>query len=393
MEKSVQNKSEGILGAIKSVTHTPVSNGRNTNAEGPLPNIPRLKNLVTRKPSALVQEIALSKMGLGKLGAANAQPPKADNLKTPENEQDSDSRTPSSPPSPVKAQQPDPAPEAEVTTAPMEVQRGIRAPEQKKLSDGETVSVDRKTEQTPTKKVASQTAPVLPEARPAAVNRDVDRILDSLSWSPKGQDYLIEKVRGEISINLLETDRHDICNPDNSIVGPTFSALQYSYHQPQMVKLYGNLISTAMSTKTARFAHPGFVDLIRNITEDEARVLAWFNKNKVLPIIDIKKVITKTQSELRLNTLVSNIAQQAGCEFDDLAEGYLANLERIGLLEIPRTNCLTDDRLYKDVLGMPAVTERLSKLNSGSKGFRGEVVKYYAKLSVFGIKFCHACLR
>jgi hypothetical protein len=151
-------------------------------------------------------------------------------------------------------------------------------------------------------------------------------------------------------------------------------------------------MSTAMNKETAKYAHPGFVEIIRNLTSDEACIIDHLNDVRVIPVIDIKKVMIDKQSEMRLNTLVSTIAVDADCEHHDLAESYLANLERIGIVEIPRDVHLTDENIYDRILNAPPVKEKLKLLSHGGNEYRGEVTKYYAKLSVYGLQFSMSCI-
>jgi len=408
MGKSVRNTSEGILGAIKTVTNKPANKSAGDRASEPLPNVPKFQTLIATEPEVTSpnaenpRHVKTSPIG-GQEGDLNstAAKPKKSGTKSAVGWNSKAAKTTISrtqvgvDESPVDARNQNPIEEnnAKIRARKKKAER-LEALEKvvksssARLADLGTTVRSPESASTATESVGAK------EEGVSIVSEDGPLVmLDSFDLEEKSHAFLVDKIRGEVSRNLTDVDSVDICKPDVSIVGPVFNALQYAYHQPQMIKLYGNLISTAMNVKTARFAHPGFVDLIRNITQDEARVLSWFFKYKVLPVIDIKKVITKTQSEMRLNTLVSTIAQDAGLEFDDLAEGYLANLERVGLLEIPRTVCLTDDSLYIKVLSIPAVQERLEALNSANKDYFGEIVRYYAKLSVFGIRFCHACIR
>ncbi len=408
MGKSVRSKSEGILGAIKTVTNKPANAGGEVRSStGPLPNVPKFQKLVGSTGESTSSAVTRSQAtdsssvtGPAKTKASTVSSGRVQASKEVTSGRDVKSRENDLPP---RYQNP-----IEENNAKIEARKKNIAALTKKI-EARTKNIEaraKKPEPQSEPQTAKLNKPNAAEsddqensarlaAEPSSLvsGNDALVMLDSIDLEAKARNFITDKIGQQVSDNLADVDLVDICQPNLSVVGPAFNALKYSYHQPQIVKLYGNLISTAMSAKTARFAHPGFVDLIRNITEDEARVLSWFFKQKVLPVIDIKKVINKTQSEMRLNTLVSTIAQDAGCEYDDLAESYLANLERIGLLEIPRSVCLTDDSLYIRVLSLPAVRERIDALNSSSKDYFGEIVRYYAKLSVFGIRFCHACIR
>ena len=193
-----------------------------------------------------------------------------------------------------------------------------------------------------------------------------------------------------IEKNLENVPDNQIHPPDIAIAGPILDAVKYVTYKPLLVELYANLMSSAMNAETARFAHPGFIASIRNLNSDEARVIRYLAKVRAIPVIDIKKVILDRQSEVLLKTLLSTVAVDAGCEHGDLAEMYLANLERTGIVTIHRDVHLTDKNIYDRILNAPGVKNKLKELNSSGINHRGEVNKYYAKLSVYGLQLCIA---
>ena len=233
---------------------------------------------------------------------------------------------------------------------------------------------------------------VLPGNRPALLNQSVDKVLNDLVVGTRDAQYLVEKIRSLIVKNFVNTPTTEITSPDMSIAGPALDLLVHNSHKPVIMQLIANLLSTSMTSSASKFAHPGFVDILRNVTSDEARIIQHMLNTRVIPVIDIKKVMDKTGSYMRLNTLVSTIGVDAMCEHEDLAETYLANLERLGLLEIPRNVQLTDNQVYDRLLNSPPVSRKLQLLNAGGEEFHGEVVKYYAKLSVYGMQFASACI-
>jgi len=242
--------------------------------------------------------------------------------------------------------------------------------------------------------VSSQPERRLPsyQGEPGSFKQLIADHLDEIDISNVDATSLVEIIRPTIFQNFSNRSIDLICKPDIAIAGPLLETLKYARHKSSIVRLCANLMSTAMNRETARFAHPGFVEIIRNLTSDEARIIDHLNDIRVIPVIDIKRVMVEKQSEMRLNTLVSTIGVDAVCEHHDLAESYLANLERIGIVEIPREVHLTDEHIYDRILNAPPVKEKLDLLNFGGKEYRGEVTKYYAKLSVYGLQFSMSCI-
>ena len=111
------------------------------------------------------------------------------------------------------------------------------------------------------------------------------------------------------------------------------------------------------------------------------------------PIVDIKRVLLKQNGEVKTHELISTIGGDARCEHPDLSGSYLINLERLGLVEIPRESFLTKpnvyDRLVNDVL-VQLIVENMNKF--GGEEYKADFDKYYVRCTVFGKQFHQACV-
>ena len=221
-----------------------------------------------------------------------------------------------------------------------------------------------------------------------AVNNAL-RATTDLVWRGKEIEEFI--YRGLVR-KLEFTPAEYITSPDIAISGPVFEALRYTRHHELVCDLYLNLLASALDTNTAHTVHPGFVDIIRNMTSDEVRIITHMLNVKIVPIIDINKVRPGNRGDIKINTLVSTIGVDAGCEHEDLSESYLNNLERIGLIEIPRDTYITDKGVYDRILSSLPVKTRIHILNRGKDQYRAGVDKYFAKLTLFGRRFGNACV-
>jgi hypothetical protein len=93
--------------------------------------------------------------------------------------------------------------------------------------------------------------------------------------------------------------------------------------------MYVNLLATAMDRQTAEKAHPAFVEIIRQLTPDEARLMSHLVALGEFGFdVELGKETAKIESDL---------AVPAGCEHLHLILSYLDNLDRLKLVGIGRT--------------------------------------------------------
>lgn len=224
------------------------------------------------------------------------------------------------------------------------------------------------------------------------VGRAVNAALLPIKGLVWGIEQIEEFVHTKVSKKLERIPVENICTPDPAVAGPALESLRYTGHKESLSELYANLLASAMDLNTAKNAHPGFVEIIRNMSSDEAKVLNFILKNKVAPVVDIKRVLLKQEGDVVTHELISCIGFDAGCEHIELTSSYLINLERLGLIEIPRDSYLTAPKAYERILNDPPVKEILAKLNEGGEEHKGDFNKYYVKPTVLGRQFGNACV-
>lgn len=236
--------------------------------------------------------------------------------------------------------------------------------------------------------------PVAKEAGKAlqTVGRTVNAALLPVRGLVWGIEKIEEFVQTKVSKKLSNTPVENICSPDPAVAGPALESLRYTGHKESLSELYANLLASAMDRETAKNAHPGFVEIIRNMSADEAKLLEYIIKKQVAPIVDIKRVLLKQEGEIKVSELVSTLGHDAGLEHKDLSAPYLINLERLGLVEIPRDGHLTKPDAYDRIINDGPVQAILAKLNQGSEEFKGDFNKYYVRATVLGRQFSDACV-
>jgi len=206
-----------------------------------------------------------------------------------------------------------------------------------------------------------------------------------------GMEQIEGFVKSKVSQKLKNVPPENIQTPDPSVAGPAIESLRFTGHKESLAEMYANLLATSMDKGTAKTAHPGFVEIIRNLSGDEAKILSHMAAIEVLPIVDIRREQADGNGGVTVSQFVTTVGHDAGCEHRELSASYLKNLERLGLIDVHRDMHLTSEGIYDRILNDPPIKKIESDLNS-IDGHKAEFKKYYADLSQLGLLFINACV-
>jgi len=225
----------------------------------------------------------------------------------------------------------------------------------------------------------------------ATVAKTINIALAPISALVWGYEKISEFVQKRVAEKLKEIPEENIVTPDPSVVGPALEALRFTGNNEILSELYANLIANSLDKETIKKAHPGFVEIIKNMTSDEGLILKIFYPNVYKPIIDFKLKIKKgTGGEFNLVNNYSNIGEEAGCKYPDLTAQYIDNLCRLGLLHIPAGRHLVEPNAYDILLK----TDEYEKFKAQHETEHTGVteIKKYIELTQLGIQFKEACV-
>lgn len=225
------------------------------------------------------------------------------------------------------------------------------------------------------------------------VTKTIHIALAPISVLVWGYDQIKDFVSTKVADKLKDVPLEKISTPDPTVAGPALESLKYTGHKEDLRELYANLLANAMNIDTAKSAHPGFVDIIRNLTSDEARVLTFLAGRRVYPIITTKAVLKDKKGQNALMESVSMLGTDAGCENPAFAPKYIDNLIRLGLLVIPPLEHLVGPGIYDAISNHPEVQKQKEQVEQQTEVYsRFEIVKKYVKLTSFGLMFAQACI-
>jgi hypothetical protein len=110
--------------------------------------------------------------------------------------------------------------------------------------------------------------------------------ISALVW---GYDQIKDFVSLRVSEKLKNVPTEDICTPNPMVVGPALEALKYTGHEPTLSEMYANLLATSLDSTSAAKAHPAFVEIIRQLTPHEAKLIELLTKRDSYPTVCIHR--------------------------------------------------------------------------------------------------------
>lgn len=223
------------------------------------------------------------------------------------------------------------------------------------------------------------------------VAKTIHVALAPLSMMVWGYDRLRDYLERALSEKLKDVPPERIVTPDPSVAGPAVEALRFAAHHPDLREMYANLLARAMDAETTRLAHPAYVEILKQLSPDEAKLVARFAKENAVSLIHINAV-TAAGREHRYRNL-SLAGAEAGCANPDMTPTYLDNLTRLGIIRIPYNQKLSGIRAseYDRLLALPACQSIIDSLTKET-GKSPHVEMGMAIITILGTQFALACL-
>lgn len=216
--------------------------------------------------------------------------------------------------------------------------------------------------------------------------------VSALVW---GYDQVKEFVSTKVAERLKNVPPENLVTPKPNVAGPALEALRYTGHESSLSDLYANLLAAAMDKSTAQGAHPAFVEIIKQLTPDEAKLVALFVNDTTLPLINLRWEF-KSNSDGKTggkDVLVhfSHLGFIAGCEFPHMAPTYLDNLCRLGLAEIPTFWEYTAKGVYDALENDPLVKAAKASIE-GNAEIQPIIEKKGLRVTELGKQFTRVCV-
>lgn len=201
----------------------------------------------------------------------------------------------------------------------------------------------------------------------------------------RGVVWGLERVQDWLAAALLkrlaQASPQEIETPPSYIAGQLLLQLQFCADEEQLREMYANLLASAMLKGTASSVHPAFVQVIQQLTPDEALLLRSvaargrnFGFNEA--VSDLGRFENKEGS---ISKQFAEFCMAAGLARPELSDAYLDNLLRLKLLT---------EQQWSEGEYRPPESNRYGYFDATIKNVSGRIIE----VSAFGEHFIRTCV-
>src|SRR5687768_5912365 len=145
------------------------------------------------------------------------------------------------------------------------------------------------------------------------VGKAVNVALAPLSVLVWGYERISDYVAKRVTEKLADTPADQIVSPSPLIAGPAMEALRFAGEEPDLREMYATLLASAMDRRTASRAHPAFVEIIKQLSATEGRILiALWRDGLGRPVVDVYAFDEGSQVEWQLARNLSSLPDEVG---------------------------------------------------------------------------------
>jgi Abortive infection alpha len=214
--------------------------------------------------------------------------------------------------------------------------------------------------------------------------------VSGLVW---GYEKIKDHVSTKVSKKLESVPPERLKSPEPNVAGPALEALRYTGYQESLRDLYTNLLATSIDSATAHEAHPAFVEIIKQMSPDEALIMRSLAASPFKPMLDVRREEKASQTGNWVLKNFSLLPKEAGVKCPDLGPSYMINLQRLGLVELRENYTLkrgTED-LYQPLREAPEVQVAVAEINA-LDGHKAAINPGAIIATDLGRQFFRACI-
>jgi hypothetical protein len=216
-------------------------------------------------------------------------------------------------------------------------------------------------------------------------------------WAQKQsirQSQALEKYRQQIENKMSTIPEENLVEPELHIIGPALEASKYYVQNEELRNMFANLIASSMDSRKIQYAHPSFVEIIKQMSPIDAINLKIFIREEVIAICKIIYQIKKGGYNIQATNVISHPNATGDPQ---LLSSSFNNLDRLGLISISYDEFLKDDGKYSEFYSHPLYIEASNRLNvyqqQGIDSFtKVDLIKGMARRTPLGLDFIKACI-
>jgi hypothetical protein len=169
-------------------------------------------------------------------------------------------------------------------------------------------------------------------------------------WS-QIQEYTVSAIQEILAARAVPAEY--LATPRLDIAVPAIEAMRYS----SLKREFALLIASTMDTDRADDAHPSFIEILKQLTSDEVRMIAVLPElGQVLPFANVNYTDRSGRILSSLRYIVPDFLAEA-CERRRALGSYIDNLLRLNIIAAPAHLSISDERFYRELLAQTFIAD------------------------------------
>jgi len=160
------------------------------------------------------------------------------------------------------------------------------------------------------------------------------------------QAHDLEEFKKSLSDKLNAKPAECLVEPRMQVVGPAVENAKFCMDEPQIRKMFQNLLANSADIRYQSQVHPSFSAMIAQMSPLDAENLELFKGGRTLPIARYKYTLENDGERAAFTNCFLKNPKMIHATDIDLQATSLSSLERQGLIEIRYDCWLLDEKLY-----------------------------------------------
>lgn len=199
----------------------------------------------------------------------------------------------------------------------------------------------------------------------------------------------VETYKKDILEELNKISPQNYQKPKLNIIGPALEASKYYIEESELRKMFAKLIASATDSTRALYVHPAFVQVIKQMTADDAVLLSQLPDFGPLANINLTLRNKKASEIIADYIYLSNEFPQ----YSSKISLSMANFERLNIINVSHIVALPEKDAYSLYEVCDKYKEAMQILKNNPNQYeRCYIERFYFTTTVFGRTFKNICL-
>lgn len=174
----------------------------------------------------------------------------------------------------------------------------------------------------------------------------------------KARNYFSGVFQREISAKAENIPSENLVEPKASIAGPTLQGLAFTHEEENLKEMFLSLLITSMDDRVASIAHPAFVEIIKQLDSEDAKLVREVLQSPIpIPIVQVHHEKNGGGFTILVQHLLDLTNSETGLPVENpMLPAMIDNWIRLGLVEVTYERYLADPMAYAWVNKRPEYT-------------------------------------